>query len=231
MLFVGHISLAFLIVYSISLKFQGVRKAVSIAVVMLLSILPDIDMIFRLVGIDLGHRTFTHSAIIWLIIGGITISFFTIKYRKGSVAAVYLIAYLSHLVIGDVIVAPINLLYPLGDFIVNSPIKGGSLQHIMLETVLFALMAAVVITRYYLFKSRSEDIFLFRYHYKVDTFLYPVLVLAITVSFFYVVAEFELNLVELSVLTLLHFGIISLIVLIWLVSKSARRQERIVYNP
>jgi membrane-bound metal-dependent hydrolase YbcI (DUF457 family) len=231
LLFVGHISLALLIVYFISLKFQGIRKAVSIAVVMLLSILPDIDMIFRLVGIDLGHRTFTHSAIIWLIIGGITISFFTIKYRKGSVAAVYLIAYLSHLVIGDVIVAPINLLYPLGDFIVNSPIKGGSLQHIMLETVLFALMAAVVITRYYLFKSRSEDIFLFRYHYKVDTFLYPVLVLAITVSFFYVVAEFELNLVELSVLTLLHFGIISLIVLICLVSKSAKRQERMVYNP
>ena len=231
MLFVGHISLAFLIVYFISSKFQGIRKAVSIALVMLLSILPDIDMVFRLAGIDLGHRTFTHSAIIWLLIGGITISFFTIKYRKGSVAAVYLIAYLSHLVIGDVIVAPINLLYPLGDFVVNSPMKGGSLQHILLETVLFALMAAVVITRYYLFKSRSEDIFLFRYHYKMDTFLYPVLVLAITVSFFYVVAEFELTLVELSVLTLLHFGIISLIALIWLASKSAIRQERIVYNP
>ena len=166
-----------------------------------------------------------------MLIGGITISFFTIKYRKGSVAAVYLIAYLSHLVIGDVIVAPINLLYPLGDFVVNSPMKGGSLQHILLETVLFALMAAVVITRYYLFKSRSEDIFLFRYHYKMDTFLYPVLVLAITVSFFYVVAEFEFSLVELSVITLLHFGVISLIVLIWLVSKSAIRQERMVYNP
>ena len=92
-------------------------------------------------------------------------------------------------------------------------------------------MAAVVITRYYLFKSRSEDIFLFRYHYKADTFLYPVLVLAITVSFFYVVAEFEFSLVELCVFTLLHFGIISLIVLIWLISKSARRQEHIVYNP
>jgi membrane-bound metal-dependent hydrolase YbcI (DUF457 family) len=198
---------------------------------MFLSILPDIDMVFRLGGIDLGHRTFTHSAIIWLLIGGITISFFTIKYRKGSAAAVYLIAYLSHLVIGDVIVAPINLLYPLGDFIVNSPIKGGSLQHILLETVLFAFMAAVVMTRYYLFKRRDEDIFLFYYHYKTDTFLYPVLVLAIIASFIYVVAGFELSLVELSVLTLLHIGIISLIVLIWLVSKSAKRQERIVYNP
>ena len=100
-------------VYFISSKFQGIRKAVSIAMVMLLSILPDIDMVFRLAGIDLGHRTFTHSAIIWLLIGGITISFFTIKYRKGSAAAVYLIAYLSHLLIGDIIVAPINLLYPL----------------------------------------------------------------------------------------------------------------------
>jgi hypothetical protein len=141
-----------------------------------------------------------------------------------------LIAYLSHIVIGDVIVAPINLLYPLGDFIVNSPIKVGSLQHILLETVLFALMAAVVITRYYLFKRRGEDIFLFRYPYKMDTFLYPILVLAIIVSFFYVATKFEFSLVAVSVLTLLHFAAISLIMLIWLVLKSAKRQERMVPN-
>ena len=54
---------------------------------MFLSILPDVDLVFRLAGIDLGHRTITHSAIIWLIVGGILISFFTIKYRKGSVAS------------------------------------------------------------------------------------------------------------------------------------------------
>jgi membrane-bound metal-dependent hydrolase YbcI (DUF457 family) len=195
---------------------------------MFLSILPDIDILFRLAGMDLGHRTFTHAVIIWLVVGGILISFFTIKYGKGLIAAVYLIAYLSHLVIGDLIVAPINFLYPLGDFIVNSPIKNGSLQHILLEILFFTLMATIVITRYYSFKRKNEDIFLFRYHCKMDTFLYPVLILAIIISFFYVVAGFEFSLVEISVLMLLHIALVSIIMLIWLASKCAKRQERVV---
>jgi membrane-bound metal-dependent hydrolase YbcI (DUF457 family) len=198
---------------------------------MFLSILPDIDIVFRLAGTDLGHRTFTHSVIIWLVVGGILISFFTINYRKGSVAAVYLIAYLSHLVIGDVLIAPINILYPLGDFIVNGPIKNMSLQHILLETLLFTLMAIVVITRYYSFKRRNEDIFLFRYHCKIDTFLYPTLTLAIIVSFFYVEAESVFSLVGVSVLMPLHIAAVSIIILIWLASKCAKRQEHMVSNP
>ena len=100
MLFVGHISLAFLLAYFISTRFQGIKRTVSIALVIFLSILPDIDIIFRIAGIELGHRTITHSAIVWLIIGGILVSFFRLKYQKGSEAAVYLVAYLSHLIIG-----------------------------------------------------------------------------------------------------------------------------------
>jgi membrane-bound metal-dependent hydrolase YbcI (DUF457 family) len=211
LLFVGHISLAFLIAYFISTKFHGIKKTVSIALVMFLSILPDVDLVFRLAGIDLGHRTITHSAIIWLIVGGILISFFTIKYRKGSVAAVYLIAYLSHLVVGDVLIPPINILYPVGDFIVTSPIKGGSFQHILLETLLFALMASVVITKYYLFKRRNKDIFLFRYRRKMDTLLYAVLILAIIVSVFFVLNKFELSLVDVSIVALLHSSAIFVI--------------------
>ena len=198
---------------------------------MFLSILPDIDIVFRLAGTDLGHRTFTHSVTIWLVVGGILISFFTINHRKGSAAAVYLIAYLSHLVIGDVLIAPINILYPLGDFIVNGPIKNMSLQHILLETLLFTLMATVVITRYYSFKRRNEDIFLFRYHCKIDTFLYPTLTLSIIVSFFYMGAESEFSLVEVSVLLPLHIAAVSIIILIWLASKRAKRQEHMVSNP
>lgn len=198
---------------------------------MFLSILPDIDIVFRLVGTELGHRTFTHSVIVWLVVGGIFISFFTIKYRKGSVAAVYLIAYLSHLIIGDLLIPPINILYPLGNFIINSPIKNVSSQHLFLETLLFTLMAAVVITRYYSFKRRNEDIFLFRYHCKTDAFLYPTLILAIIVSLFYVLAGSEFSLVEVSVLMLLHTAAVSIIILIWLASKCAKRQEHMVSSP
>jgi membrane-bound metal-dependent hydrolase YbcI (DUF457 family) len=230
-LFVGHISLAFLIAYVISTKFQGIRRTASISLVMFLSILPDIDIVFRFAGTDLGHRTFTHSVIIWFVVGGILILFFTIKYRRGSVAAVYVIAYLSHLVIGDVLIPPINILYPLGNFIIDSPIKNVSSQHILLETVLFALMAAVVIRRYYSFKRRSEDIFLFRYHCKMDTFLYPTLTLAIIVSFFYLMAESKFSLAEISELILLHTTAVSVIILIWLTSKCAKRQEHMVPDP
>jgi membrane-bound metal-dependent hydrolase YbcI (DUF457 family) len=52
---------------------------------MFLSILPDVDLVFRLAGIDLGHRTITHSAIIWLIVGGILIVFHNkVSKRFGS---------------------------------------------------------------------------------------------------------------------------------------------------
>jgi hypothetical protein len=122
-----------------------------------------------------------------------------------------LIAYLSHLVIGDVLIAPINILYPVGDFIVTSPIKGGSFQDILLETLLFALMASVVITKYYSFKRRNEDIFLFRYHREMDTLLYPVLILAIIVSVFFVLNKFELSLVDVSIVALLHSSAIFVI--------------------
>jgi hypothetical protein len=54
------------------------------------------------------------------------------------------------------------------------------------------------------------------------------LILAIIISFFYVVAGFEFSLVEISVLMLLHIALVSIIMLIWLASKSAKRQERVV---
>jgi LexA-binding, inner membrane-associated putative hydrolase len=74
MLFVGHISIAFLLRYAISKKF--VLKDVSISFVMFLSTLPDIDLVFRLLGIEVGHRSITHSAIIWTIVA---LAFLTIS--------------------------------------------------------------------------------------------------------------------------------------------------------
>jgi membrane-bound metal-dependent hydrolase YbcI (DUF457 family) len=80
MLFVGHISIAFLLIYAISKKF--VLKDVSISFAMFLSTLPDIDLVFSLFGIEIGHRSITHSAIIWPIVALALLT----KYRKISVA-------------------------------------------------------------------------------------------------------------------------------------------------
>jgi membrane-bound metal-dependent hydrolase YbcI (DUF457 family) len=211
-----------------STRFQGIKRTVSIAMVMFLSILPDIDIIFRLACIELGHRTITHSAIIWLVIGGILVSFFKIKYRKGRETAVYLIAYLSHLIIGDILVGPINILFPIGEFIITSPIEG--LQYFLLETFIFTLMATVVITNYYLFRKKNEDIFLFSYHSKMDALLYPVLILALVISFFYVLAKFELSLFEASIVAPLHIAAVFIIMLMWRVAKNAKTQRQLVFT-
>jgi membrane-bound metal-dependent hydrolase YbcI (DUF457 family) len=228
MLFIGHISLAFLIAYFISTRFQGIKRTVPIALVMFLSILPDIDIIFRLAGIELGHRTITHSIIIWLIIGGITVSFFKIKYQKGSEAAVYLVAYLSHLIIGDILVGPINILFPIGDFMINSQIEG--VHYFLLETLVFTLMSTVVLTNYYFFKKKNKDTFLFRYHNKIDKLLYPVLIVALITSFFYVLAKFELSLFEASIVAPLHIAAVCVIILMWRVSKNTKTQRQLVFT-
>jgi membrane-bound metal-dependent hydrolase YbcI (DUF457 family) len=212
----------------VSTRFQGIKRTVSIAMVMFLSILPDIDIIFRLAGIELGHRTITHSAIVWLVIGGILVSFFKIKYRKGREAAVYLIAYLSHLIIGDILVGPINILFPVGEFIITSPIEG--VQYFLLETLVFTLMATVVITNYYSFRKNNKDIFLFSYHRKIDALLYPVLILALVTSFFYVLAKFELSLFEASIVTPLHIAAVFIIMLMWRVAKNTKTQRQWVFT-
>jgi membrane-bound metal-dependent hydrolase YbcI (DUF457 family) len=228
LLFVGHISLAFLIVYFVSTKFQGIKRTVSIALVMFLSILPDIDIIFRLAGIELGHRTITHSAIIWLVIGGIIVSYFKLKYHKGLEAAVYLIAYLSHIMIGDILVGPINILFPIGGFIIKSPIEG--VQYFLLETLVFTLMATVVVINYYLLRKKNKDTFLFCYHRKIDTLLYPVLILALVTSFVYVLAKFELSLFEASIVTPLHIAAVCIIIFMWRVSKNMKPQRQLVFS-
>ena len=228
MLFVGHISLAFLIVYIVSTRFQGIKRTVSIALVMFLSILPDIDIIFRFAGIELGHRTITHSAIIWLVIGGILVSFFKIKYQKGSQAAVYLIAYLSHLMIGDILVGPINILFPIGNFIIKSPIEG--VHYFLLEILVFTLMATVVVINYYLFRKKNKDTFLFCYQSKIDAILYPVLILALITSFVYVLAKFELSLFEASIMAPLHIAAVCVIILMWRVSKNTKTHRQLIFT-
>ena len=193
---------------------------------MFLSILPDIDIIFRIAGIELGHRTITHSAIIWLIIGGILVSFFRLKYQKGSEAAVYLVAYLSHLIIGDILVGPINILFPIGDFIIRSQIEG--VRYFLLETLVFTLMSTVVLSNYYFFRKKKNDTFLFHYHSKIDGFLYPVLISALII--FYVLATFELGLFEASIVAPLHIAAVCLIILMWRVSKNTKIQRRLVFS-
>jgi membrane-bound metal-dependent hydrolase YbcI (DUF457 family) len=249
--FVGHIAVAFLISYFITSKLPDLRKTTSIALVMFLSTLPDIDIIIRLAGLDLGHRTFTHSPIMWTIIGATIIAFLFFfaannKKRRTSVAAlttIYVVAYLSHIVIGDVILGPINIFYPFGNFVFPNPITAYSIMHVILEFILIAIMASILIINYYSSKTKKmvnsgtketsisvdyDTIRQFRYHSKMDGVFYPVLLLAIFVSLIYLSDEFGFGLSHASkkvtgevppLVLLLHLSAISMIGLMWLVSK------------
>ena len=237
MFFVGHIAIAFLICYILAIKFSNVRKTVSIALVMFLSVLPDIDIICRLAGLELGHRTITHSAILWITIGGallLIILFFTKKHRQVQAvwvggALVYLISYLSHIIIGDTILGPINILYPFGDFVVTGTIRPGSLAHILIEIILLSIMSAIVVVAYHQNKKRKNFDLFFHYHRRLDRVFYPVLVFAIIISLMYLLHggsggadlswENSVN-IMLILIILLHLSAIFIIVLIWMTSKS-----------
>ena len=195
---------------------------------MLLSVLPDVDIILGLAGIDLGHRTLTHSIVIWPIVGGAIVFIISLKYKRGSEAAIYLIAYMSHPVIGDIIVEYTNIFYPIGDVTIYGPIESGSLEHISLEAILVGLMAAAVIT---MFKHRKGDLSRFGYRATADSFLYLLLVLAIAVSGIYIIIEFQYSLLYASIIVILHSAAIATIILLWIVSKGtkdAKRQQHLV---
>jgi hypothetical protein len=102
---VGHMSLAYLI-GKLSSKILKVNP--NIPVLMVLSILPDIDIaIGTLVGIDI-HRGPTHSFIIALLL------FVSVFVFYGKRAVPYFLAYVSHFLIGDFFVGgQLQLFCPL----------------------------------------------------------------------------------------------------------------------
>jgi membrane-bound metal-dependent hydrolase YbcI (DUF457 family) len=208
---------------------------------MFLSIIPDIDIIFRSAGLEVGHRTITHSAIVWTTIGGAAILLLTIFFLKENRqvkvvtagAAACLVAYLSHIVIGDVIIGPINILYPFGNFVLNGNIKNGSLAHILIEIILLSTMAAVVVTAYYFShnkKGKNFNLF-FDYHRRLDRLFYPLIIFAMIISLVYLLqgantddlSWHSINVIPL--LVLLHLSAVFIIALIWLMSTRAKNSN------
>ena len=182
MFFVGHISIALILSYFIVRRFQ-VRN-VSISLVLFLSILPDIDILFRLVGIDVAHRSITHSIIIFIIV----LLIFILKYRVRSII-IYFIAYFSHSAIGDIIVGPSNLLSPFGIFFLNSGIYYMKSGHIFVEGLLLITMAIIVVSQYLCYRKRK--MFPFKYSKKLDPVFYPMVIAAIAISAIYLLDQFQ----------------------------------------
>ena len=188
MFFVSHISIAFILSYFIITRFQ-VRN-ISLSLILFLSILPDIDILFRFIGIDIAHRSVTHSIIVFTII----LFIFLLKYRKHSFI-IYSIAYLSHLAIGDLIVGPLNLLYPFGIFYLTGGIDFKTFEHIFVEVLLLAIMAIIVFGQY-MYNRKGNNTFAFEYSKKLDPIFYPMVILAIIVSPVFLLDESQKELFE-----------------------------------
>ena len=240
MLFVGHIAIAFIICYVLS-KILSIKK-ISFSLIMLLSVLPDIDLGFKLLGIDPGHRTFTHSAILALIVS--VAAAFIAKLQKSVL--VYSIAYFTHILIGDILINSVNILYPFGVFQLGvgiqlgAGIKFNSLTHIIIEFLPLIGMTAIVIREYFLYKKGVGDSILFRYS-SLDHILYIFVILAVITSFVYLmVNEIKYNALSLDgnklleirliLVIMLHISAIAIITFIWAISRIDNNNKAKLFN-
>jgi membrane-bound metal-dependent hydrolase YbcI (DUF457 family) len=224
MLFVGHIATAFIVCYVLS-KILSIKR-ISFSLIMLLSVLPDIDLGFKLLGIDPGHRTFTHSAILALIVS--VAAAFIAKLQKSAIL-VYSIAYFTHILIGDILINSVNILYPFGVFQLGVGIKFNSLTHIIIEFLPLIGMTAIVIREYFLYKKGVGESILF-HHSSLDHILYIFVILAVITSFVYLmVNEIKYNALSLDgnklleirliLMIMLHISAIAIITFIWAISR------------
>jgi LexA-binding, inner membrane-associated putative hydrolase len=218
---VGHLSIGLIIAYFCMKKLT--LHAISIPFVMLLSIAPDVDIFFQFAGIG-SHKSITHSAILCALVASIFIA----KY--GKPALIYSLAYLQHIVIGDVIIGPINLLYPFGNLSVDLGIKYGSLLHISLELLLSISMLGIILYD----RRRSSYLFEFAYR-RVDRLVYCVVILSLIVSLTYIIyadkyllSLFKESTIRLSAFMLSYILAIIAIVLLCLHSSYSQDKSRMM---
>jgi membrane-bound metal-dependent hydrolase YbcI (DUF457 family) len=197
------------------------------SLIMFFSILPDVDIVFRLLGVDLGHRSITHSMLISTIVWSVVL----IKYRKPSVM-VYFIAYLSHIIIGDLLIGPLNLLYPFGQYFVNGVADFKTSEHLVIEGVLLLIMATMVFGQY--LRDRRVHIFPFEFT-KLDSLFYPIVFSALIISLFFLLDQSQIELTqfpnsiflliqspidqEMATIIVMHAFGIAIVSFLWIVSR------------
>lgn len=134
---VGHLSLGYLFAKGSA---KLLKQDINLALVFLLSLIPDIDLIIP--GVE--HRTITHSII---VLTTLSLPFFTIYKTK---AIPYFIALAQHSLIGDYITGGTRsegalLLWPLTSTSYGLPITIYSITNLTLEWGSFLVALAVML--------------------------------------------------------------------------------------
>jgi membrane-bound metal-dependent hydrolase YbcI (DUF457 family) len=130
---VGHFSLGYLLGKASS---EILEVSVSIPLILTLSIIPDVDILFKPL---IEHRGATHSVIVLFII---FLPFLAV-YRKRAVP--YFLSIVSHPLIGDFFIGGnIKLLWPLSNESFGLSISITSPTNMALEWLLFAVCLALM---------------------------------------------------------------------------------------
>jgi len=135
---IGHIALGYLTGKTAA---SSLKVKLNLTLVLVLSILPDIDLILTRVAPDFfWHRSMTHSIIVYTII----MTPFFVKYRKKAVP--YYIVLLAHTLIGDYLTGGTELLWPLTSNIYGiQTLPQTGLVMLSTEATLFAISFVLMI--------------------------------------------------------------------------------------
>jgi membrane-bound metal-dependent hydrolase YbcI (DUF457 family) len=107
----------------------------SIPVLLFLSVIPDIDLLFRGFGVE--HRTFTHSFLFWLIL---FMPFFLVFGYK---TLPYFIAVASHFTFGDLLMDSTMIFWPFSQSYLGLNIPMYSRPDIIIEATVLVLALGI----------------------------------------------------------------------------------------
>ena len=229
MFLVGHAVVAFLIAYIVCRIFK-INQGVSFALAMVIVIIPDIDIVTQYLDI-MSHKTFTHSLIVSAAIGSSIFLVTRLGFKQAfAVAMIYSLSYVLHL-IADIVIGTLNILYPIGNLPVSIGIAYGSLTHIIIEILLLAIAAWIIVGKAFrsIDNSTEDDGMatssLFQFSV-TDKISYIILIVSLIVSFGYILDGLEslLRLIldkdlEIALFVLLHIAALMWVFFMMLAAK------------
>ena len=133
MFFLGHMAWAYIWMRIFAGRNSG---KISIPIILILGIIPDLDLLFS--GFGIIHHTFTHSFFFWLVLFS---PFLAISRWR---AIPYLVAVVQHFAFGDFIIGTVTLFWPFSSAYYGLNIAMLSLVDVALEVLGLVVAAGMI---------------------------------------------------------------------------------------